>query len=190
MMSRTRSSLIRSARGFTLIELIVSIAIFSIVMLVATGAYLSLISMDRRARATNDVVTSLSFGLDEMARSIRTGSDYQCGHGAGVDCWPNSGSTFLFTDENRCPVSFALLNGQLVESIGVGSGCTTITNAPLTDPRVTVTSLQFFLRGSAPGDAYEPNVIISIKGTVTPDQATGPIDFTIETSATQRLIDL
>ena len=73
------------SRGFTLLEMMVSVAVFSVVMVIVAAAYLNLLSLDREARATSDAADSLSFVVDTIsARTIRTGTTYQCG-GVGED---------------------------------------------------------------------------------------------------------
>lgn len=61
-------------KGFTLIELMVSLSIFVIIMLSATSAYLSFIAYNRQAQTTSTVVNSVSFSIDNMARDMRTGT--------------------------------------------------------------------------------------------------------------------
>src|SRR5437868_2432209 len=66
-------------KGFTLIEVLVSVMIFSIVMTVALRALLSMSESDRRAEAMKSVINNLNFALDSMVRDIRTGYNYHCG---------------------------------------------------------------------------------------------------------------
>ncbi|HVZ75812.1 MAG TPA: type II secretion system protein [Candidatus Paceibacterota bacterium] len=66
-------------RGFTLIELMVSVAIFSVVMTLALGSLLSISTAERKAETIRTAVSNLSFALDSMTRSIRTGINYHCG---------------------------------------------------------------------------------------------------------------
>jgi len=173
-------------RGYTLIELIVSVALFSIVMLVAGTAFLALISLDRKARATNDVVTNLSYVVDSMERSIRTGTTYNCG-GIG-DCWTTPRSSFSFLDSENRTIEYRLLvtgsKGQIQQRINGGSW------APLTDPRVDVELLSFYARGTTPGDSVQPTVVLVLRGSLRPDPLSDPVEFVIESGATQRLIDI
>jgi len=168
-------------RGYTLIELIVSVAIFSMVMLLATAALLTLIDLDRRARATNDVVTNLSYVVDSMARSIRTGTDYSCGS-AGGDC-PTGRSSFSFTDYDGREVSYQMSGGTIGQCIG--STCST-----LTDPRITIDTFTFYVIGSTRGDGVQPRTLFTISGSLRPHPTDDLVKFTIESSATQRLIDI
>jgi prepilin-type N-terminal cleavage/methylation domain-containing protein len=82
-------------RGFTLIEMIVSLAIFSFVITIAVGALLMLMSTNKQLQGEQSVMTNLSFALDSMAREIRTGTFYYC------DSQPNySGTTNIFNSNN------------------------------------------------------------------------------------------
>lgn len=65
--------------GFTLIEMIVSVGVFSIVVTTAVGALLVIISTNQQLQAEQNVMTNLSFALDSMTRELRTGSAYFCG---------------------------------------------------------------------------------------------------------------
>ncbi len=66
------------SQGFTLVEMIVSLAIFAIVVTVSVGALLVLVGTNQRLQGEQGVMTNLSFALDSMTREIRTGSLYYC----------------------------------------------------------------------------------------------------------------
>jgi len=65
-------------RGFTLIEIIVALMIFSIVVVVALAALIKIIDANKKAQNTQDAVIGLSFALESMSREIRTGSSVEC----------------------------------------------------------------------------------------------------------------
>lgn len=67
-----------SQSGFTLIEMIVSLALFSVVVTISVGALLVLIASNQRFQNEQSVMTNLSFALDSMTREIRTGTKYFC----------------------------------------------------------------------------------------------------------------
>src|SRR3989338_2524865 len=54
----------RASRGFTLVELIVSIGLFAIVMLISVGALLALTGANRKAQALQSVMNNLNVALD------------------------------------------------------------------------------------------------------------------------------
>jgi prepilin-type N-terminal cleavage/methylation domain-containing protein len=64
--------------GFTLIEMIVSLAVFSIVVTITVGALLVLVGTNQQLQDEQSVMTNLSFALDSMTREIRTGTHYFC----------------------------------------------------------------------------------------------------------------
>lgn len=64
--------------GFTLIEMIVSLGVFSVVVTIAVGALLILIASNRQLQDEQSILSNLSFALDSMTRDIRTGTHYYC----------------------------------------------------------------------------------------------------------------
>jgi prepilin-type N-terminal cleavage/methylation domain-containing protein len=171
-------------RGYTLLEMIVAIGIFSIVMLAATGAYLTLIDLDSQARAVNDIVSNLSFAVDSMARSVRTGTNYACTPG------PNNTSGTChqldFTDENGRSITYRLSNGQIYQDTVTGGVTTHYT---ITDPSITVSTLTFYVRGVGTSDSLQPQTTFLISGTIAAGQGK-TIDFSIEGAGTERFLEL
>ncbi len=88
----------KTTLGFTLIEMIVSLGVFSVVVTTAVGAMLVLISTNQQLQAEQSVMTNLAFALDTMTREMRTGFNYYC------DDQPNysaGGPNNIFTDGNN-----------------------------------------------------------------------------------------
>jgi prepilin-type N-terminal cleavage/methylation domain-containing protein len=188
----------KTARGFTLVEMIVSVGIFAMVMLAATSAYLGLISLDRQARATNQVVNNLSFAVDAMARGIRTGTNYRCidpaGSPDGNGNSTNGGCTcFSYTDTNlaQSVTYHREANGTIGRAIGVSS-CLDNLSEPITDPSINIASngLIFYVRGAGNSNDQQPQVLFTLKGSMVAAGSGTTTTFTLEESATQRLIDL
>lgn len=169
-------------RGFTLVELIVSVGLFAVIMLLASGAYLMMISINRQSQSTTTGTNDLAFAIETMARSIRIGTQYSCG--AGGDC-TNGGPSFSFKNSAGTTVSYSLANASIQQTIGAAT-------VALSDPSVTVSSLTFYVSGTqkaSQGDYDQPHVTIIITGSV----STGPGQtqpFSIETGATMRGSDL
>jgi prepilin-type N-terminal cleavage/methylation domain-containing protein len=68
-----------SKKGFTLVEALVSLGIFSIVVVSATGVILSVISSNKKNQAVSSVVNNLNYSIESMIRDIKTGYRYHCG---------------------------------------------------------------------------------------------------------------
>ena len=60
--------------GFTLVEMIVAVALFAVVMLISVAALLALVDANRKAQALQSVMNNLNIALDGMVRSVRMGS--------------------------------------------------------------------------------------------------------------------
>lgn len=184
-------------KGFTLIELMVSVTIFIIVMTISLGALLAMSEADRKAEGIKSVMNNLNFALESMARTIRTGFGYGCNGSTGTDCINGAGGYRLsLTAANGNDVTYCLgsAGSCLVStSCTAGSTCTILrsieggTFSSLTAPEVNIENLSFFVQGSPPGNAVQARVIITLNGTVT---LSGQVtDFRLQTSVTQRLYD-
>ena len=67
-----------SRRGFTLVEMIVSLMIFSIVAVVALGALVKIVSANKKAQTLQASITNLNFAIDSMSREMQVGGRYYC----------------------------------------------------------------------------------------------------------------
>ncbi len=163
----------------------VAIGIFSIIMLLSSGAYLVMISITRQVQGIATGVDNLAFALETMTREMRTGTAYNC---AGVGDCLSGGNSFSFTPSGGgATITYA--RGSQVAPDGTTVGDITRNGIVLTDPSVNVTSLTYYASGTSKSDALQPNVTVIVSGTVT--YAAGKSEsFTIETGATMRGSDI
>lgn len=68
----------KSQKGFTLVEMIVSLGIFSVVAVVALGALMKIMTANQKAQTLQSAMTNINFALEAMSREIRTGYNYNC----------------------------------------------------------------------------------------------------------------
>jgi prepilin-type N-terminal cleavage/methylation domain-containing protein len=71
----------RTDKGFTIVEMMVSIAIFTIVALVAVGAMLKIVAANRKSQSLKTAVNNIDFALESMSRELRTATNYDCDTG-------------------------------------------------------------------------------------------------------------
>jgi len=64
--------------GFTLVEMLVAIAVFMIVVTSAVGALYSIMDANRKAQAIKNVVNNVSFALESISKDMRMGKGYKC----------------------------------------------------------------------------------------------------------------
>ena len=176
-------------RGFTLIELMVSISIFSIIMLVGMGSILQVFGINEKSQTLRAVMDNLNFTLEDMTRSIRFGSSYHCGSGDPAfpqDCL--SGATMLTvkaSDGSTIQYKRVVTGGigTIVRLVGAGA------DEALTSPDVDITALTFFVLGATVvGDIYQPRVVMVVSGLAGKKNATKTA-FTLETTVSQRMFD-
>ena len=190
------------ASGFTLIEMIVSVALFAIVMLVCVGALLALVNANRKAQALQSVMNNLNITIDGMVRSAREGSTF---HGAGGDgacggtdyntphdC-TNGGTTLAFEPYGNTTSDPPWIYSFAQDSNGVGriykseSGHAPI---PITAPEVSIDDMHFYVVGTTHGDSTQPKIVIVIKGSAGATGSSARTTFHIQATAVQRVLDL
>lgn len=65
-------------KGFTLVEAMIAVGIFTVVMTIGIGSIISVSSTQRKTQSMRAVTDNLSFLMEEMARSMRLGSYFFC----------------------------------------------------------------------------------------------------------------
>ena len=185
--------------------MLVSVAIFSIVMTMALGSLLALSVADRKAETLKSGVDNLTFALDSMSRAIRTGSTYDCGNKgstAPTDC-ASGADYFTFLSSNGVQTYYQLDTAQdgtsLCGQTTLPYGCierkltSSGTWIPITSPDIIMenSGYLFHVLGAVPasgGNYIQPKVTITASSSipVSPTQNTGVF---MQTTVTQRIYD-
>lgn len=201
-----RKNKTRFTLGFGLIEMIVSVGIFSIVMLVATGALLTLVGVNQKTRMLRNAVDNVGLAMESMSRTIRTGRAFECGGtkigvitggqstpsdgslSETADC-QNGSSLMSLIDEDGTPVTYRLNNGVIEKYYYLPRPGY---YAPMTDPLVRITNLKFIVTGSTYADLVQPKVIISVQGYADVQGSTPTKNrtyFNLQSAVSQRTLD-
>ncbi len=169
-------------KGFTLIEMIVAISIFTIVVFVGIGALLSIADANRKSNSLRTVMDNLNFAMESMSRSIRTGDNYSCN---GIGNCPSGKNNFTFVDQKGKTVkySFVEVNGIGMINVTKNSG----QSLRITSPGVDIDNLSFFVTGVGAGNG-QPRVVISIIG-IAGIKEKLKSKFSIQTTVSQRAVD-
>lgn len=64
--------------GFTLLEMIVSMGIFTIVAVIAVGSLVRITSLNRQAQAMQAATNNINYILESISREMRVGSHFHC----------------------------------------------------------------------------------------------------------------
>ncbi len=150
--------------GFTLVEVIVAVGLFTIISTISVAALLSAIDANRKARQVQAVTDNLSLMLEDMARSIRTGENIDCGAlGGPKNCpAPAGASAINFDSDDHGAVRYDLSGGRIRKE---WTQPTSHGPVPVSDPRFAATGLAFFVYNT-PGTSDGPYVVIHIKGSI------------------------
>ena len=68
-------------QGFTLIEMLIAVSIFSIVVVMGIGALLVSGESLRKTTLTRAAMENVNIAMESMSKRMRTGSFYYCGSG-------------------------------------------------------------------------------------------------------------
>jgi prepilin-type N-terminal cleavage/methylation domain-containing protein len=187
----------RGPKGFTLVELLVTVGLFIIIMTIAVGGFVNAIRTQGEVSSLIAAQSNVALTIEEMARTIRTGYLFchqqnntsplaACGcspiYGAGPNTW--SCSELDFYDAGGDHVQYyKTSSGALVQS-------TNGVIQPIAGNTVTTKHLSFQLFGQLEGDSWPPRVTISIG--IAPnstDPAIANDVFTLQTTVSARSID-
>ena len=187
----------RGERGFTLVEVLVSFAIFSLVITGSIGAMAAVIDANRKTQALQRVINNLNFALESMTRTIRIGYGYHCRSdipgnlstfATTRDC--SGGGTYLALESSQGSrsdpldqVVFRHIDTRIERSTDSGQ-----TWFPITASEVLVDELRFVALGTDSSDNRQPIVTIIINGS-SGINLKSKTEFRIQTSVSQRLVD-
>lgn len=162
-------------KGFTLVEMIVAIGIFTTVAVAAVAALASVIDANRQTRSLAQANNNVNFTLQTMVREIRNGFAYGCdtaNPSVTEEC--SDSSQFGFVNSARNTVVYEKSGDQILRN-----------GNSLTPEEVTVNHLEFDVRGADSNDE-QSRVIITVE--VETGRAGNREVVNLQTTATQRLL--
>ena len=179
-------------QGFTLLEMIISIGIFSVVVVAAIGITIGVSNAHLKAANTQATQDNIRFSVELITKEMRTGSAYDalgiCGAKAG------EAIRFLATSGGRA----YYLDGTTVRRIALDLGTNRLPepgdcrNAKLLfADEVAVEHLRFTVGGQASGPADgQPWVMISLSVRSRNEKRALESRMDLQTTVVQRLRDL
>lgn len=180
-------------KGFTLLELLISLTILSIVLVIGLGLLVTTNSQVRLSRTQRRVMDNVSFAMEHMSRAITYGHDYSCTGTPPVSSCGTSGTNILgFTADYLGTPTYITYTRQ-VSSSGRGYIARTVgggNSVSLTDELVDINELTFYVYDTDPFslNPFQPHVILVING-VSNGSGT-PKPFFIQTTLSQRDLKL
>jgi type II secretory pathway pseudopilin PulG len=179
-------------KGFTLLEMILSIGIFTVVVITSISITLAISNAQLKAANIQAIQDNIRFSLELITKEMRTGTNYQL----TSICAP-PGSEISFLDSSEVPRvyfldSFSKTIMRAKQTI-TPADCDGSSGkvASFTSEEINVASLLFDLRGAAPGPADgQPRVTISL-GVLSKDAKLGTdTSMNLQTTVAQRFRDI
>lgn len=197
-------------QAFTLVELIVSVGLFSLIATTAVGALLVLTSGEQKTHNVQTSQDNIRFAIESMAREIRAGIEYTiptpplgfdhpqpipvgCATSTPYSC---SDAQFRFQNADR---------NYVVYRIGIGTDCRgsnsnarcilkkveigvpPFSEEPITAPEVSIDKLRFYLQGNnAETPKRQQRVTIVIKAQ-TPGSGSLVSQLNVQTTVSGRV---
>ena len=215
-------SKILTQSGFTLIEMIVSLALFSVVVTVAVGALLMLVGTNEDLQGEQSVMTNLSFVLDSMTREIRTGTRYYClssdnfntfipgGSLEGLDentrdcengsnnsvrfhgvAFIEAGNSITGASASRIMYFYDRTQQQLYRQVGNSAPQSIVsTGLAIIDANMFVTGSEAVNIADTTPNTTQPTVTIHIEAIDLLDTGPDPKSYFVQTTVTQRALDI
>lgn len=73
------NNFLKNNKGFSIIEILISSAIFILVMTVAIGSFMSTSNSAKRSKALRVAMDNVNFAMDTITRDLRMGDNYDSG---------------------------------------------------------------------------------------------------------------
>ena len=161
--------------GFTLLELVVAMFVFSVLMVLAGGTFASALNLQRRAFNIKKVEENGRFVLELMTRELRVANPINT---ADNNC-PALGASFIsFQHPVNGAIQYSLNGTQIQRQV---NGVDTM----ISNPDVEATRLVFCITGNTVSDDRQPKVtiILSLKSGGSAEQS---VSIDLQTTVSQR----
>jgi prepilin-type N-terminal cleavage/methylation domain-containing protein len=188
-------------RGFTLIEMLVAVGLFSVVMLVSVAAILSIIGNNKKAQGINNVVNNLNFAIESMVRDMKTGYLYKCDGSWPIDqteagpCPATPVDKIALLSGSPTAVEYSFIEpttendggyvpGHIVKRTGSGNAIDLTSKSD-----VDIQSVQMYVNNAASGSGSQPGIflIIRAKANILENEVS---EFGLQTFISQRILNL
>jgi len=173
--------------GFTLLEMIVSISLFTIVTTIAFSALFSIIDANDKAKTIKLVVNNLSMSMESMIRELRMGTKYKCKTDSG------SCAEIEFKTQEGCISVYEYSASETTiyrtRKYKDKGKCVDGTRVRMVGDDINIEELKFYIAGvgierSTPN--VQPRILLIMRGSISKQHKKITTDFRIQTTISQR----
>jgi len=170
-------------RGFTLIEILVAMTIFSLAVGTMSSLFVMSLQGQRRIFAQQNLLDNTRFALEQMSRQIRMAQRDEDGSctGSPRSTYSLGGVSLTFIDSQSNCRTYDVSGGIIRMRVGAG-----VFNN-LTSDDINVERLDFDVRGREATDGEQPRVTIVVDAKDPNQQSSGIV---IQTTISARNIDV
>lgn len=142
----------RDSAGFTLLELMISSAIFIVLIAVASGTFISAIRTQRTITNLSEAMNNASFVIEQISREIRVGFQFTGG-----------GNSLQFINSDGDAIEYRFIDNGIQRN-EASSGWETLTSED-----VNIGNAEFILQGHNPsgmsdGEPTRVTIVVSVVG--------------------------
>lgn len=143
--------------GFTMVELLIAMALFVVLIGITSGVFIQSLRSQRNLTALIAADSNASLAIEQISREARTGLDFCVNGNSG--CIIDSGiyKNLIFTNAKNEKVKYELTGQSIMRSLNDG------TPIPVTADNVNIQTLSFYLAGQQPGDKKNTKITLVLK---------------------------
>lgn len=185
-------------KSFTLIELLIAVTIFSLVMIAASGIFVSSVRGQQRSLAFQEILAQTSYAIEYMSKALRMAQKDLTG-----DCLiivgpkynyetnpPERNRIRFLNYKNKCQ-EFFLEGNQIKERKSLDFRAANFGSAlPLTSENIQVSAFNINLIGESQQDTIQPRVTIFLKVKGAGPKPEQQPEIKIQTTISQRNLDI
>lgn len=212
-----QKSYIKNQQGFTLVEVLIAVGLFTVIMIFGIGSVLSTNTAHKKSQAQRAVNDNLSFVIEDMSRNIRLGSNYRCEIGLGsisnddgysfssgaIDPSPQNcevgdeklsisfdpmNANFDDTSDTTEQMGYVIYNNAIYKTSASTFDGSSHVFLKITSPEINIDEDKSgFTVIGVGADSIQPRAIIRLSGTITVKDVVTPFD--IQTTVSQRELE-
>lgn len=175
----------KNNKGFTLVEMLVSIALFAIVLVITLGSIMTIVDVNRKSQSLTIVMNDLNFALENITRSVKTGD---------IQVADSNTPRELYVIEDlknqKRDVKYIFEGGSIKRQVRDDNTEPWGQAVSVTSDQIKIEDASFLIYGSkVSGDSRQPRVLITVSGTA----MVGPTissKFHIQTTVSQRRLEV
>lgn len=179
-MAISKKRRINFCRGASIVEVLVAVAMFSLVAGAATGLFISALKVQRNSLASQETLDQVSFAFEYMSRAMRMARKEI----SAPACLSENGLSYELT---RAGAGIKFINYQglcdeffLEDNILKEKRADYLSALPITSARLSVAAFNVFVSGESENDDIQPLVVFLLKAG----------ELNIQTSVSQRNLDM